>query len=120
MSVLYIVDDNELVRETLQELMEKTTSFVVRSFSSGQDFLDNVGDDACCLILDLKMPGLSGFDVLAELEKRGLTIPTIIISGHLDNLPPERSLPSFVRKFFQKPFPTGELVETVRSLVGGP
>ena len=60
---------------------------------------------------------MSGWEVLSELQERGLTIPTVIISGHLDDLPTERELPAFVQRFLQKPFLARELLDVVEKLL---
>ena len=117
-SVVCVVDDDTLVRDSLAALLRAHLDARVEEFSSGSDFLAAVSPDVACLILDLRMPRMSGWEVLAGLQRRGLEIPTYIISGHLDDLPSDRELPSFVEKFLQKPFDVKELLSGVSALLG--
>jgi FixJ family two-component response regulator len=81
--MVYIVDDDPRVREALSSLL-RASGKGVRMFSSGQEFLDFRREDSCaCLILDLKMPGLSGLEVQRSISAR-TSIPVIFITGRGD------------------------------------
>src|SRR5262249_24670885 len=79
-----IVDDDESVRESLPDLIRQV-GFEARAFSSGLEFLASpVLDQARCLILDIAMPGMTGFDVQRELASRKRNIPIIFITATAD------------------------------------
>src|ERR1700739_2682641 len=79
-----IVDDDESVVDSLQALLE-TFGFNVQSYGSGSEFLaDEQHRAAGCLLIDQHMPGISGLDVVEDLRKNGVQIPTILISRRLD------------------------------------
>lgn len=116
-ALVYVVDDNKLVRDSLSALLSARTSARVESFESGRDFLDAIEPSAACLVLDLRMPVVSGWEVLSYMEERNIAIPTILISGHLGEYPQGHLMPVFVRRFFQKPFPTEEFTRSVLDLL---
>jgi FixJ family two-component response regulator len=76
-----IVDDENSVRKALERLL-RSAGLDVESFSSGQDFLDADESSVDCLVLDLHMPNLSGFDVLQELDRRSNKLAVIVVTGH--------------------------------------
>jgi two-component system response regulator FixJ len=79
-----IVDDDEAVADSLQALLE-TFGFNVQSYGSGSTFLaDERHRAAGCLLIDQHMPGTSGLDVVDNLQKSGIQLPTILMSGGLD------------------------------------
>ena len=83
-SLVSVVDDDESVRESLPDLLREF-GFAVQPFKSGEDFLaSEYVDDTKCLILDIAMPGMSGFDVQRELKHRNQQIPIVFITAHKD------------------------------------
>jgi len=109
-----IVDDDEWVADSLQALLE-TFGFNMRLYTSGAEFLaDERGRLAGCLVIDQHMPGISGLDVIESLRKRGIQIPTILISGRLDGNVRQRAGRLGVRELLDKPFAPGRLVELIR------
>ena len=79
-----IVDDDEWVADSLSLLLE-TYGFDMQSYSSGADFLaDDQHGNTSCLVIDQHMPGMTGLDVVDHLQKEGVRLPTILISGRLD------------------------------------
>src|SRR5215469_17110457 len=83
---IYIVDDDEAVTDSLQTLLE-TFGVKVQSYGSGNEFLaDERHRAADCLLIDQHMPDASGLDVVDSLRKNGVQIPTILISGRLDDI----------------------------------
>ena len=78
-----IVDDDPLVQRALKRLLT-TNGFPARVFSSAKEFLDQGAKMPAvgCLVLDVKMPGLSGLDLQAELQQRGSRLPIVFITGH--------------------------------------
>lgn len=82
--LISVVDDDESVRESLPDLLREF-GFSAKAFASAQEFLEShTADKTKCLILDIAMPAMSGPELKLELEKRGISIPTIFITAHAD------------------------------------
>jgi two-component system, LuxR family, response regulator FixJ len=112
---IYIVDDDEPVADSLKSLLE-TFGFDVRCYSSGADFLvDYKRRSAGCLVIDQHMPGLNGLDVVDHLQKQGVRVPTILISGRLDTNIRERASHLGVTSVIEKPFAAHRLVDLIRT-----
>jgi two-component system, LuxR family, response regulator FixJ len=110
-----VVDDDEPVAHSLQTLLE-SFGFKVRLYTSGTEFLDDErGRQAGCLVIDHHMPGISGLDVVDSLQKQGVQIPTILISGRLDGSLRRRAARLGVRELLDKPVAAGQLVELIRT-----
>ncbi|MCK5698108.1 MAG: response regulator transcription factor [Gammaproteobacteria bacterium] len=115
---VFIVDDDELVRELLGALIT-SVGLKVESFSSAQMFLDTFTQPniPCCLVSDIRMPGLSGLDLQDQLLERGFSIPIIFISGYGTVPISVRAMKSGAIDFLQKPFENQELLDIIhRSL----
>jgi FixJ family two-component response regulator len=83
-SLVAVVDDDESVRESLPDLL-KEFGFAVQPFKSGEEFLaSEYVEQTKCIILDIAMPGMSGFDVQRELKHRKQQIPIVFITAHKD------------------------------------
>jgi len=112
-AIVFIVDDDELVRDSLEQLI-KSTGLKAETFSSAQAFLDvDLPDLASCLILDIRMPGLSGLELQNMLIKRGTLIPIIFITGHGTVPMSVRAMKAGAMDFLQKPFEDQELLDLV-------
>jgi FixJ family two-component response regulator len=80
-NVVAIIDDDGDVRDVLDALLE-SVGHTVRTYTSGQQLLDDPDlSDVACMIVDQKMPAMTGLDLLRELEARGQTIPSVLITG---------------------------------------
>jgi two-component system response regulator FixJ len=113
-----VVDDDNWVCDSLGVLLE-TYGFGVRTYPSGAAFLtDAARRDASCLIVDQHMPGLGGLDLVAELRRREVALPTILITGRLDAEISHRATDLGVLAILEKPFPAARLVELVRGMLG--
>jgi FixJ family two-component response regulator len=111
-----IVDDDESVSDSLQPLLE-TFGFKVQSYGSGSGFLaDERHRAAGCLLIDQHMPGTSGLDVVDNLRKVGVQIPTILISGRLDAGTRERATRLGVRELLDKPVPASRPIQAIRAV----
>jgi FixJ family two-component response regulator len=109
-----IVDDDEWVADSLKALLE-SFGFDVQSYSSGGEFLaDDRRRTPSCLVIDEHMPGINGLDVVAQLQKEGTRLPTILISGRLDTNIRERAARLGVTKIIEKPFAASRLVELIQ------
>jgi len=107
--VVFVVDDEEAVRKSLSRLL-RTLGFDAEAFPSAESFLARyAGDDSACLLLDLRMPGMSGLDLIDELRRRQSTLSIIVMTGHTDigSMQRLKTLDTF--GFLEKPFPITDL-----------
>jgi FixJ family two-component response regulator len=110
---VYVVDDDRLIRETLSSLF-RSVGLRVRLFESAQELLQSELEDApSCLVLDLRMPRLSGFDLQAELAKSNTRIPIIFLTGHGDVSTSVRAMKAGAVDFLTKPFHEQEMLDAV-------
>jgi FixJ family two-component response regulator len=82
-SVIAVVDDDQSVRESLPGLLE-AYGYVAKAFASAEDFLRSTVGEADCLVVDIKMPGMSGPKLRQELKRRGYDVPIIFITAERD------------------------------------
>jgi FixJ family two-component response regulator len=83
-SIVFVIDDDASVRASLQSLFE-SVGFRVQLYSSADEFLQSERPDLpCCLVLDVRLPGLSGLEFQSELAKMGTDLPIIFMTGHGD------------------------------------
>ena len=116
-AVIFIVDDDSLIRDSLEQLV-KSVGFKAETFSSAQAFLDTeLPDKPSCLVLDIRMPGLSGLDLQDELVKRGISIPIIFITGHGTVPMSVRAMKAGAVDFLQKPFEDQELLDIIHQAI---
>jgi FixJ family two-component response regulator len=114
---VFIVDDDDSIRRGLERLM-KSVGLESASFPSAQDFLDNDPyPGPGCLVLDVRMPGLSGLDLQDELTKRELDVPIIFITGHGDVPMSVRAMKAGAIDFLQKPFNDQDLIDAVNHAI---
>jgi FixJ family two-component response regulator len=110
---VYVVDDDRLIREMLSSLF-RSVGLRVRLFESAQELLQCELDDApSCLVLDLRMPRVSGFDLQAELAKSNIRIPIIFLTGHGDVSTSVRAMKAGAVDFLTKPFHEQEMLDAV-------
>jgi FixJ family two-component response regulator len=110
--VIAVVDDDESVRESLASLVE-SVGYEVALFGSAEEFLKlaRYRDDFDCLILDMRLPGLSGFELHTQLTAAGWFVPTIFITAHADRV---LAREPGVLTVLYKPFQPEVLLESVR------
>jgi two-component system response regulator FixJ len=114
-----IVDDDVGVCDSLGVLLE-THGFAVLTYASGAEFLkDDRRRTAKCLVIDHHMPGLDGLDVVRELQRDGVVLPAILITGRLDPGIAQHAGALGVRAVMEKPFPVARLVDLVGSCLQG-
>lgn len=112
--VIFIVDDDEPLRETLKGLF-RSVGLQAQTFGSAKEFLQvQLPDAPCCLILDIRLPGISGIDFQAELHNAGLHIPIVFVTGHGDIPMTVKALKAGAVEFLTKPFREQELLDAVR------
>jgi FixJ family two-component response regulator len=107
-----LVDDDEAVLDAIQGLLE-VFDVEVRTYQSGADFLQD-NRKIACLIIDYNMPDLSGFDVISELRKRGIELPTIMITTIGDLAVERRAAEMGVKRVLAKPVKTPVLLTALR------
>src|SRR5690554_2227966 len=113
-NTVFVVDDDDGMLESTQWLLE-SVGLQVRAYSDGRQFLNDVGDNRpSCVVLDIRMPSLGGLNVQEELQKRGLEIPIIFVSGHADVPIVVRAFKSGAFDFIEKPFNEQLLLDTVQ------
>ena len=102
--VIHVVDDDEALRDSLRWLLE-SAGYSVATYASAECFLANYDPArAGCLVLDIRMPGMSGLELQDELERRGHTIPIIFVTGHGDVPTAVRAVKKGALEFIEKPF----------------
>jgi two-component system response regulator FixJ len=116
-STVFVVDDDADLRESLGWLFE-SAGLRFKSYSTAQDFLtDYKPEEPGCLLLDVRMPGLSGLDLQEELRRRGVPPPIIIMTGHAKVPMAVRALKGGAIDFIQKPFSDQSLLERIRQTI---
>ena len=112
-----VVDDDESVRDSLLELFE-SVGYEAATFSSAEEFLKwNHLDQFVCLILDVRLPGMSGPELYRKLKKIDRSVPTVFITAHVDGSVESRILAQGAEAFLYKPFKPDALLDSVRTAV---
>jgi FixJ family two-component response regulator len=110
-----IVDDDDSLRGSLENLI-RSAGFRAQGFSSAEAFLgSNKMQEATCLILDVRMPGMSGFDLQRQLAAVASHLPIIFISAHADDDPQAQALAAGAVAFLYKPFYEEELLNAINA-----
>jgi FixJ family two-component response regulator len=112
-----IVDDDEVLRSSLGSLL-RSVGMQIRLFGSASEFLAKpIPDTPCCLVLDVRLPGIGGLEFQAELEKAGIRIPIIFITGHGDIPMTVKAMKAGAVEFLAKPFRDQDLLDAVRAAI---
>jgi two-component system, LuxR family, response regulator DctR len=110
----HIVDDDEAIRDALQWLL-KTRKMPCTTWASAEEFLAAIGPDwAGCVVLDIRMEGMSGLECFDALRARGNTLPVIFITGHGDVPMAVAALKNGAYDFIEKPFNDGDLIAVIQ------
>jgi FixJ family two-component response regulator len=113
--VVFVVDDDAAVREALNSLL-RSIGLNVETFGSAAEFLQNkLPDVPACLVLDVRLPGLSGLDFQAELARAGIRIPIIFLTGHGDIPMSVRAMKAGAIEFLTKPFREQDMVDAIQA-----
>jgi FixJ family two-component response regulator len=109
-----VIDDDEGVRESLRSLL-RSVGLKVALYGSVADFLAaKVPQGPCCLVVDIRLPGMSGLDLQAELAARGVKTPIVFITGHGDVPMSVRAMKAGAVEFLTKPFRDQDLLDAIQ------
>jgi FixJ family two-component response regulator len=113
--VVLVVDDDDSFRSSTERLI-RSMGLQVRCFSSAIDFLQAKRPDApACVVLDVRMPGLSGLDLQQEMARAGIGIPLIFVTGHGDIPTSVKAMKGGAVEFLTKPFRDQDLLDAIAS-----
>ncbi len=114
---VFIVDDDDAVRQFVCKLVE-SVNLNAEAYASGREFLDGYdGDRPGCLLLDIRMPGMSGLELQQELKSRGFELPTIVLTGHGNVQVAVQAMQMGALDFVEKPFNNELLLARVQKAV---
>jgi len=112
--LVLVVDDDESMRDSICCLLE-TERIPCRMFASAQEFLEfYLRTQSGCILLDIRMPGMDGMELLENLKEQGIQMPVIIITGHGDVSLAVRAMKQGAFDFIEKPFKAQDLLDRVR------
>jgi len=113
-SIVYVVDDDSSVREAIKSLI-RSVGLRVETFGTAQEFLKSARPDAPgCVVLDVRLPGLSGLDLQRELAANGINLPVIFITGHGDIPMSVQAMKGGAIEFLTKPFRDQDLLDAIQ------
>jgi FixJ family two-component response regulator len=111
--VVFVVDDDESVRGALEGLL-RSAGFHAVTFDSAEEFMNSSHCSRCaCLVLDVRMPGLSGLDLQKELAASGSNIPIIFMTAHDDDRAYSQAMKLGAIAFLRKPFDDQDLLDAI-------
>jgi len=112
---IFIVDDDDAIRDSLQLLLDAAGFKQVSVYGSSRRFLETAAPQpGDCLLLDVRMPDMDGLELQAELNRRGIRLPVIIMTGHGDVPIAVRAMKAGAEDFIEKPFSDAVLLESLR------
>lgn len=112
---VHVVDDDEATRDAIAMLIEQH-GYVVRGHPSAADFLAAVTPEAAgCAILDMRMPGMDGLELQAEIARRGIALPVVFLTGHGDIPATVQAIKGGAVNFLTKPVKGAALLESIRA-----
>ena len=118
-SLIYVIDDDASVRKAFGRLL-RSANLDAETFSSAEEFLSSPKQkENACIIIDIRMPGLSGFDLQQRLSSEGIKIPVIVISASDDVETRERARELGAIAFFRKPIDDQALLDAIWWAIGG-
>jgi FixJ family two-component response regulator len=116
-AIVHIVDDDESLRRAVDSLC-RSVGLETRTYGSAQEFLDAKREDiAGCLVLDVRLPGVSGLDFQSQLAALGIHLPVILITGHGDIPMSVRAMKAGAVDFLPKPFRDQDLLDAVTAAI---
>jgi FixJ family two-component response regulator len=113
-AMVFVVDDDPSVREAMQRLF-RSVGLRAEAFASAAEFLrTKLADAPCCLVLDVRLPGLSGLDFQTELAKADIRVPIVFMTGHGDIPMTVKAMKAGAIEFLPKPFRDEDMLDAVR------
>jgi FixJ family two-component response regulator len=112
-ATVFVIDDDQSLREALAALI-RSVGLRVETFATAQDFLQNRSDVPGCLVLDIRLPGLSGLDLQREMAEANITTPIVFITGYGDIPMTVRAMKAGAVEFLTKPFRDQDLLDAIR------
>jgi FixJ family two-component response regulator len=117
--MVYLIDDDASVRKAFGRLF-RSANLDAKTFSSAEEFLNSPKqEENACIILDIRMPGLTGFDLLERLTTEGIRIPVIAVSAHDDAETREHAKALGAMSFFRKPVDDQALLDAIWWAIAG-
>lgn len=114
-AVVHVIDDDEAVRDSLAFLLE-TADLTVRTYDSALRFLDRLAEaEPGCIITDIRMPDMTGLELVRRLNEQGSGLPVIVITGHADVALAVEAMRAGVADFIEKPFADDVILTALRS-----
>ena len=114
-TMVHVVDDDDAMRDSLAFLLE-CAGLEVRTYDSALSFLDQLGTMARgCIVTDVRMPGMSGLELVERLKQEGINDPVIVITGHGDVPLAVEAMKAGVSDFIEKPFGDDHLLDAIRT-----
>ncbi len=112
--IVHVIDDDPAILTSVAGFLV-TNGFGVQTYASGYDFLEAIGSHAAgCVVTDVRMPGISGTELMSKLKERGLALPIIIITGYPDISLTVEAVKHGAVDLLEKPFNNGSLVKAIR------
>ena len=116
--LVYVIDDDESMRRAFQ-LLFRSADFDAQAFCSAEEFFETVSlVDGSCIILDMRMPGMTGLDLQKELASRSIRIPVIVVSAHDDALTRDLARELGAVAFYRKPVDGQALIDEILWVLG--
>jgi FixJ family two-component response regulator len=116
-SIVFIIDDDPLYRASAERLI-RSVGFIVQGFESARDFLSSRRPNVpSCLVLDVRLPGLSGLDLQRDLAEAGVQMPIIFVTGHGDIPMSVQAMKAGAVEFLTKPFRDQDFLDAIRQAI---
>jgi two-component system response regulator FixJ len=113
--IVHVIDDDDAVRESVAFLL-RSANFQVKTYESAAVFLDAIESGVSgCVITDVRMPGMSGIDLLRQIHRQKLRIPVVVVTGHGDVQLAVEAMKAGAVDFLEKPFDDERVLEAVRT-----
>jgi len=115
--LVHVIDDDQPVRESLAYLLD-SAGLTVATYESAASFLDVARQAGGCIVTDLRMPEITGIELVRQLREMGITLPVIVITGHGDVPLAVEAMKIGVADFIEKPFDDEVILASIRSALG--
>lgn len=113
-AMVHVIDDDDAARESLAFLL-RTASIPARAYASAEQFLDALPVEAGCVVTDIRMPGMTGIELMGRLKQLGVNMPVIVMTGHGDVPLAVEAMKSGASDFLEKPFDDETMLTAVNA-----